>query len=299
MSYYHDFDPSSLSSIVLKFRCIECGKRVVSDEMDVPYPDCSSETIGDSRNSSSDYIYCGHCDKGYTIEIGVTYVGGRIDIEDLEESANVEFTGQYGLDFNDYGDFDKAEFEAIIANKDFYKNFTRGISDLRELNSINTINTSARQALSKQIYIGTITCLETYLADAFINTVLDQEKYLRDFFKTFPIFKGQTIEISNIFGYVDKVKDEAKKEMRKVLYHNLPFVTKMYKVVLDVTFPLSSLIHRAVKTRHDLVHRNGKNIEDNAEVYVDAEIITELLTEIESFVGEINTQVFAKAWEMH
>lgn len=298
MSYYHDFDPSSLSSIVLKFRCIECGKRVVSDEMDVPFPDSSSESDGDSINSSNEYIYCGHCDKGYSVEIGVRYYGGRIDIEDLEESANVEVTGQYGLDFKDYGDFDKAEFEAIIANKDFYGNFTQGMSNLRELNSIDTISTSARQALSKQLYVGSITCLETYLGDAFINTVLDQERYIRNFFKTFPMFKGQTIQLSNVFGYIDKVKDEAKKEMRKVLYHDLRSVTRMYKAVLDVSFPPSGFVHKAINTRHDLVHRNGK-VKDDTEVYVDTEIVTELLTEIENFVAAINTQVSAKTWERH
>jgi hypothetical protein len=163
------------------------------------------------------------------------------------------------------------------------------------LNLLDALDASVRQTLSKQLYVGAITCLETYLSDAFINTVLAQEKYLRAYFRTFPGFQERTIKISNIFGFIDKVEDEAKKEMKKMLYHNLRSVMRMYKAALSISFPPSALIFKAISIRHDLVHRNGKTTND-AEVDVDADKVAQLLSEIESFVEDINCQVLNKKW---
>ena len=67
----------------------------------------------------------------------------------------------------------------------------------------------------------------------------------------------------------------------------------MYKETLGIEFPKDlSGIYKAVMTRHDIVHRNGKTTK-NEEVHVSADDVNELIVSVQTFVNHINMKIVA------
>ncbi len=147
--------------------------------------------------------------------------------------------------------------------------------------------------MRRHIYVAVIACLETYLSDAFINTVLSNKAYLSSFFTSFKDFKDQKFSMNDLLDFADKAEEIAKKAMLEVIYHNLPKVSKMYEATLNVVFPSFSEIQRAVLIRHDLVHRNG-NTNEGKELFIDNIMVYDIIYKVETFVSEIDQSLKEK-----
>jgi hypothetical protein len=187
-------------------------------------------------------------------------------------------------------DLDIDQLEAILSNTNFYETFLNEINSLKILNRINVVDQNAQKILKRQIYISVVTCLETYLSDAFINTALSNERYIKSFFCSFKDFKEQKFALNEIFNYVGKSEEIARTAMLEIIYHNLPKVRHIYKETLNINFPLINQLQKDISIRHDLVHRNGKNKKGD-QVLVSKEIIEEFILRVESFVNEIDQQL--------
>jgi hypothetical protein len=188
---------------------------------------------------------------------------------------------------------DKEQLEAILSNTDFHGTFLDEIASLRVLNKLRVPDPKAKKTLSRNLYVGVIACLETYLSDAFINTVLSNEKYLRSFFTSFKDFREQKLPLNELFDFASKREEIAKKTMLEVIYHNLPKVSKMYEATLNIEFPPFFEIQKAVSIRHDLVHRNGKN-KDGIESSINSIMVDDIISKVESFINEIDQKLKEK-----
>ncbi len=273
-----EFNPFGTSAVMLSFECDECGSLIESEFIFVPTPDYSADTASDSYVANYDSTSCNNCGKEFNITVSSSYVDGMIEIDNLKEDVAV------GV-----GELPAGELDAIISNTGFFDTFQNGISNLRELNKL-AIKTALEDVLSRQIYVGAITCMETYLSDAFINTVLTETEHLRNFFDTFKDFQNQKITINQIFKYVDKADEVAKQAMLDVIYHNLPKVAAMYKDTLKIVFPDYGEINKIVSIRHDLVHRNGKT-KEGTDIILNKKMIGDTLDRIERFISEIDEQL--------
>lgn len=176
-------------------------------------------------------------------------------------------------------------------NTDYYNVFIENIKNIKVLNSISDVTeANVREYLKNMLFANVITSLETYLCDAFINTVKSDKIYLRKFVESFDNFKKEKFELQELFVYYDNINEKATKAMLDVIYHDLPKVRGMYADTLNVTLPDLSLIYKAVLKRHDFVHRNGKT-KDGVKHNVETKDITELCQLIETFVSEVNEQI--------
>ncbi|WP_414619705.1 HEPN domain-containing protein [Calothrix sp. CCY 0018] len=187
---------------------------------------------------------------------------------------------------DDYDDY----IDAILFNTEFNKTLCKEISSLKILNNLEVSDNNAQKTLKKQIYLGAITCLETYLCDAFIHTVLSNRKYLKCFFYNFIDFQKQTIKMREVFDYSENIEEKAKETMSEVIYHNLSKVSKMYQSILNISFPGLSKISKYISIRHDLVHRNGKN-KKGEEMKLDKKIVNEVIDDIQVFINEIDEKL--------
>ena len=107
----------------------------------------------------------------------------------------------------------------------------------------------------RMIHINLITTMETYLSDAFIGTVFQSEELLRKFVKHTPEFQNRTIDLSDIYDYMDNIHDIGKKYLSEVLWHRLDVVMNMYHDTLGVSFSNDmGDIFRAIKQHHIFVH---------------------------------------------
>ena len=187
-------------------------------------------------------------------------------------------------------DEERHHLDAILSDTEFFNTFQKEILNIRKLNELTLDDQNLEKTLKKQLFVGTIACMETYLSDAFIVTTLSKKEYLKAFVKTFRNFMKEKFELNKIFDVHKEIEKRAEKEMLDVIYHDLPKVKGMYKDTLNITFPELRKIVKSVHTRHDLAHRNGKT-KDSTEVRIDKEIVARNLNEIERFISEIDKQL--------
>ena len=280
---YFSFNPFGTQSITVNFECDQCGTQVESEEIDIPSPNYMADTASDSQTDNEGYAICENCEKQFDIDVYVTYAGGDGHVNDLPEASDVTVVENEEPYYED-------QYDAISSNTAFLETFNSELNDLNSLLTIVPADENLKKIFLRQIFSSVIGTMETYLSDAFINTVLSNEENLRKFYETFKGFGKQNISISAVYDFHDKAEAVAKKTMLDVIYHHLPKVSNMYRDCLGVNFPNFGEIYKAVLTRHDLVHRNGKTKEGD-EVEVDVNAVSELIEKMRIFIHEIDEQL--------
>jgi hypothetical protein len=224
----------------------------------------------------------------------------------VKEDANWEIS-EYEIveaDFYPPNDYDEYYSSIILSNTDFHKTFQKDLekieallnaevtaNKLEPLHQMRTLDKDeVQQYLFRLLYINVITALETFLSDAFINTVLKDRVLIRKFVESNPEFVKHKFSLNELFVKVDKIDDEVKKYLSSQVWHNLEKVKPMYKDTFDIEFPedLKELF-KAIKKRHDFVHRNGKS-KDGEEITLTQKNIEELVAEARKLVDYIDKQ---------
>ncbi|WP_206669068.1 hypothetical protein [Flavobacterium pectinovorum] len=183
------------------------------------------------------------------------------------------------------------QFEAITNDKNFLKKFHEEIDNLMSLLAIKIEEPNQKKILNRQVFIGIIGTMESFLSDVFINLIFDNDNYFKNFIKTHPEFKQRKFELREIFEETDRLEETAKKIMLDTIYHNLPVIKEMYEDTFEIKFPSIKEVFKYVFQRHDLVHRNGKTkngiiVDTNEEAIQDLkmkviEMITNLAKELD------------------
>ena len=187
-------------------------------------------------------------------------------------------------------DYDE-QFDAITENKEFVQKYKNEIANLEVLTHLKMPDEVLKDVLNRQMFIGVIGTMETFLADVFINLTFDNDKYFRNFIETHPEFQKRKFELKEIFEQSDKLKETAKKVMLDTIYHNLPTVREMYRDTFEIDFPKIKEVYEYVLKRHDLVHRNGKTKE--------GEIVVTDEKAIEGLIKTVNELVFGVAEKLN
>ena len=177
----------------------------------------------------------------------------------------------------------------IAAISDYHANFLYAINDVRTLADAG-VDSEIASCLFRLLYINVITVIETFLSDAFSNTVLSDAGLRRKLIENTPEFRKQKLSVSDIFKAVDDVDKTVKEYLSRIVWHNLARVSRMYRDVLNVQFPESTPMYRAIKIRHDLVHRNGKT-KDGEPIPIDRGHVLSLAREAEDFVKPIDLEL--------
>lgn len=203
-------------------------------------------------------------------------------IERLEDGCRV-YLQSWELDEED--DYEELFF-AITQNKGYFQKYKDEITNLEELSRLNIPDEALKGILNRQVFIGIIGTMETFLSDAFMNLTFDNEIYFRNFIETHPEFKKRKIELREIFEESEKLKETAKKLILDTIFHNIPLVRQMYRDTFKINFPEIKYVYKYVLKRHDLVYRNGKTKKGEI-VEVDQNAILDLIQKADEFVAEI------------
>ena len=199
------------------------------------------------------------------------------------ESESTEWAGKPSAD-----DIDDYYYSAVSSNTEFHKAF---LSNLEVIKSL--LDTKVEDALElhflRLLHVNTITALETFLSDAFINTVMNDRSLIRKFVETNPDFKKQKFSLNEVFERFDQIDNEVKRYLLEIMWHNIEKVRPMYRDTLGINFP-SDLgnIFRAIAVRHDIVHRNGRT-KEGEETPLSREDLQRLIEEIRAFADTIDS----------
>lgn len=179
-----------------------------------------------------------------------------------------------------------SDYEGITQHFDEYR---QAMVKNRELSALE-VPESNRHAFYGMLFVNVITIMETYLSDAFISSVVNDERIMRRFIATTPEFKKRKITLSEVYVSVDAMSETALKYLEDFVWHRLAAVRKMYSATLVVTFPDQlGPIHRAIKVRHALVHRNGKF--KGQSVKVTKKEVNELADDVDCFIDAVADQI--------
>jgi len=277
-----DFNPFGADSLTIKFQCPDCNKPLVSESLHVPDPNFTAENARDSQVGNFGFAYCGNCDKEFDIQIFVTYAGASGSISNLDRNADID------LEVDTF--IDEEEFDWLYGNETFYARFKDEIEAIRKLNEVDYEDHTIKRSIKRQLYIALITALEAYLADAFIYHLFHNDGYIKDFVEGFIPFNKQTINLSQLFEYQQKINTICKDQLKDILWHDIPKVSSIYKMTFDIDFGDISSLCKHVKNRHDLVHRAGAT-KDGESITIKAEDITGLSDEIEELVDHIDNEL--------
>ena len=176
-------------------------------------------------------------------------------------------------------------------NKKFYNSFLKTTYEIQSLVMTPLHDETLRKSLNRLLYVNTIAALETYLSDAFINTVTNEDSLIRLLVETDPEFRNRKFDLSQVYIKRDEIEQDVNKYLAEIIYHNLGKIKPMYKSVLGVDFPENlSYIFRAIKTRHDIAHRCGKT-KAGEDVDISKEKVSELVEITREFVEVVNKQL--------
>jgi hypothetical protein len=163
-----DYNPFGNQGLILKFPCKKCRFWIKTDEIGIPSPDFSADTARDSYNENEDYATCPKCDEEYNITVWASYAGGYIDIQELEDESEVEVK-EIPEPYNDYYE---ERYDAITDNTQSYSNYKSEIESLVKLNEIDLKEPKLNETLKRQIFIGIITAIETFLSDGYFGLTM-------------------------------------------------------------------------------------------------------------------------------
>ncbi len=279
-----EFNPFGTEAVFIKFKCDECKHEVTSEEIDVPTPDYSADTARDSSNDCDGYAVCPNCSKEFDVTVWVSYVGGYIDVPDLEDEDVIDVIEVQEVKMDEYYE---EQIQTYLFNSNSLDIFNREILNIEKLNEMNVNDKKLEVTLKRQLYSGVVTCMEVYLSDKLINSVLKNNELFKRFVKTFHGIRDRKFSLGEIFEKQEQLETIVKKELLEIIYHDLPKVKGMYQDTFNISFPEIDKIVKIVLQRHHMVHRNGKTKEGEI-INIDKDKVKETIKTIKEFVHKID-----------
>lgn len=273
----------------LRFPCTECEEMIYSDELTVPGLNLAAEKSRDVAGQTDTAVDCGTCGSTYIFDLvfdGSTTLCSHDDLDDGDIEARVlEEPQPEDFYFDEYA-------EAVASNSGFYATFEDGLRTVRALAGEGAnFPDNLATALYRMLFANVITLVETYLSDALVVTTMSNDDRVGKALRRLGHFREREVRMSDVLDLATKVRSEVRKYLVSVLYHDLDRVADLYVTILGIRLPdVPEQLSEAILTRHDIVHRNGKDKEGN-DVQVDANAVRALADEVEVFISTINDSV--------
>jgi hypothetical protein len=207
----------------------------------------------------------------------------------IKEIGDVSWEWERRLRAEDYDDY---AWESIGPPSEHHARFNTSIWNIQKLVT-TPVGPTENQFFLRMLFASAITAMETFLSDRFVSSIKNNPKALRRFVETFPRFRKEPLNLSQIFGKLDGL--EARVGMMlvgEIVWHRLVPVKDMFKNTFGVNFPESEdlgRLLRAVDVRHDLIHRGGRS-KDGVEHTITPETIQQLLEDTDKLVMLIERQ---------
>ncbi len=285
-----EFTPLGTKAIVAYFECDKCKNKVESDEISLPSPNMAAEKPSDSHNDNFGDANCPVCGKHFYVTVYAGWGDAWVDIDDVDEDS-ITLDIIEDKEYMEYVTMMDEHVDSIISsNTQFIEQFANEITKLRELNNLLIDDGELQEALQRQTYSASITCLEDFLSTTMIEQTMNNEVYFKNFVQTYANIKKQRFDLNQIFNKLDQLNRIVKNELLDVIYHDLPKVREMYKNTFNIDFPEIRELTEIIGKRHDLVHRNGKN-KKGQKTIISREVVEGVIDKVEEFATTIHQNI--------
>lgn len=237
------------------------------------------------------WIYGGPCSADEELQNKFGGVASEEDIEELVSELERECTDwtptyDHYADYEDYNDY--ISIKDLKYSKAEAK-LSEHLQDVLQLASADLAEGLVNK-YRQMLYANVVGALEAYLCERFMQLVLQDEENFRKFVSTYPRYKEVKVGLRDIFITLDKLREVVKKELLDFVWHRLNNVKEMFKDTLGVEIINIGPLIKAVKTRHDIVHRNGVN-KDDEDVLVTPEDLLALIDHVTALVTRLEEQL--------
>jgi len=240
-------------------------------------------------------------------------IGSNWAVEIAEENhreAKIEWIrnelGDSEADENTEGWDDVSEkFDQIMAEQYYEENLYDedywGVEGKSKLQIFNEILDSSTELLSlpvsthvsKNILVmlhgHIVAAVEAYLSSTFIDSVISSDDLLRKLVESDPVFAERKFSMKEIFIKKEQLKEDVKKYLKNIIFHDIEKIKPMYKDVLGIDFGDVGWLFKAVLLRHHCAHRAGYD-KDGNEVDLDQEKIKSLMANCSDLVHRIELE---------
>lgn len=172
-----------------------------------------------------------------------------------------------------------------------HKNCRASIQDILDLSSSQPKNHS----LQSMCYASIITAMEAYLGDILKREIFSRPTVKQRFVESYQPFKDKKITISDLYDQLSRIDTDIKDALDGMSLHKMDTAKNIFSKTLLTEFPPSSLplLGAAVKRRHDIVHRNGRN-KDGELLPTGQNEVTELAQQVQLFTQNIDAQILER-----
>lgn len=281
--YQHSVDPDQLGKLDP-----DAQREVMERWFRERFEDPAERTPYESREGGYQWIWGGPYDAEEQLRIEFEGVVPDKVIEELAGELSGECPEWAPVPSQD--DYDHSLFEVVTANANRRATLAEALETIRRLQLLQSEG-DLEAALNRMLFANIIAALETYLSDSFLNRVLANDDELREFVESTPDFKKRTVVYSEIFKAVGEARDEVKRYLLDVVWHNLAKVQAMYLATLKVDMRAHlAPVAKAIPKRHDIVHRNGKD-RDGKPIEVSAEDVQALIDAVATLADHIENEL--------
>lgn len=156
-----------------------------------------------------------------------------------------------------------------------------------------------RNLLNRMVFSHQVTALEAYLGDTLIKEVLADKAARTRLMTEDRELAKERFSLAQIAAATDDlVETRIIEYLRSIQYHNLEKVDFLYRTIFQI--PILKLAQdttgllKAVRLRHDCVHRNGFDKDGNELTVFTKQFVQDTADLIKEFVAEIEKQIRAR-----
>lgn len=189
----------------------------------------------------------------------------------------------------DLEDPEEDELEWELANSEQLEMFNKQLAEIPAMLQIETTQ-SVEFSLLVMLHAHVVSTLEHFLSTTFIHRVTSSDKLTRKLIETDPEFGNRKFTVNEIYAQHSNIKSTVVTYLKGIIFHDMRKVKPMYAEVLGCDFGDISWLFRAVRLRHDCVHRAGYDKEGKP-VTVSVESIKELVKSCRELAEKIDSHV--------
>jgi len=151
----------------------------------------------------------------------------------------------------------------------------------------NSRTNSNNPTFCKMIYAHAVTILEVYLEDMVKALIISNEGFLKNTIKNVKPFNDTRFKLGEISLEQDGIKKFVLRKLSDNLFHDIPKVIKIISGIVESKLNIDiENICAITATRHDIVHRNGKN-KDGGTLVIDKSKAELSIRTVEYFAKEL------------
>lgn len=192
---------------------------------------------------------------------------------------------------NNENDKIKIIVESIIDYDQVYKNYQDSISETNmQISEMINNHKSERyhKFYNRLLFVSLFSTLECYLKDTIVFLVSNEIGSAYAIVEEIPSLKSKKISLSDIRNF--NITDEIISVLQNTSFHKFGDTDKYYNRILSEDFDLLNTFNEYVMIRHNIIHRNKRDIDGN-EVIITNNNLIEFLRKISAKVDLIHRYI--------